>query len=330
MNAISLEDLFNAWDEFKVDKRNKRDVQIFERHLEDNLFSLYERLKTNTYRHSSYSIFNIYDPKFRIIHKAKVADRIVHHAVVSIIEPIFDKTFIFDSYSCRKNKGTHKAVKRLFDFIRKVSKNYKGKCYCLKLDVKKFFASVDHEILLASVRKRVKSEQFMVLLENIVRSFSKDKGIPIGNLTSQIFANIYLNKLDRFVKHELKIKYYLRYCDDFVIVSDDDTYLEKLTDEIEAFVQTNLKLSLHENKKFIRKYTQGIDFLGYVLLPHIILPRTKTKRRIFRKIKQKLGSPNFNQSLQSYLGYLGHANSYKLTQKLKNQIWFWSSTANSG
>src|SRR3989344_3402366 len=337
MEEISLEDLFRAWDEFKIGKRGKRDVGNFERNLEDNLFGLYEMLRANTYRHGSYSGFNIYDPKFRIIHKATVGDRIVHHAIFSIIEPLFDKIFIFDSYSCRRNKGTHRAVKKLAVFIRKVSKNYRGKCYCLKLDIKQFFASVDHQILLAALGKRVKSEPLLTLLKNIIGSFSRERGIPIGNLTSQIFANIYLNKLDQFVKHELKARYYLRYCDDFVIVSDDKNYLEDLILEINDFLQTQLKLSLHENKRTIRKYTQGIDFLGYIILPHIIVPRNKTKRRIFRKLRMKseefgngrITGYSLNQSVQSHLGFLKHANAYRLSQELKNQAWLFGGLLSS-
>lgn len=331
MDEISLTDLFNAWDKFKIDKRKKRDVQIFERNLEDNLFNLYNRLKIGNYRHSSYTLFNIYDPKFRHIHKAMVEDRIVHHAVTSIIDPLFDRTFLFDSYSCRKNKGTHKAVQRLFVFIRKVSRNYKSPCCCLKLDIKKFFERVDHAILLDLIREKVKSDGLLRLIQNIIGSFSEGKGIPIGNLTSQIFSNVYLNKLDQFVKHELKIKYYIRYCDDFVIVSEGRLYLEKLIDQIDSFLRAELKLSLHEDKKIIRKYTQGIDFLGYILLPYVILPRTKTRRRLFKKMRMKteefrkglITKESLNQSFQSYLGFLTHANTYELTQKLKNQLWFW-------
>ncbi len=284
MSDISLEDLFNAWNEFKIGKRGKKDVQIFERNLEENLFDLHQKLQNKTYKHSEYKAFNIYDPKFRHIHKATVVDRIIHHALITIIEPLFDKTFIFDSYSCRKNKGTHKAVKRLSVFIRKVSKNYTRDCFCLKLDIKQFFASVDHTILIDCLKEKVTDHEIFSLLESTIKSFSKDKGIPIGNLTSQIFANVYLNKLDQFIKHNLKIKYYLRYCDDFVIVSDNKDYLEDLITQIEGYLKINLKLYLHENKKIIRKYIQGVDFLGYVVLPHIILPRTKTKRRIFKKL----------------------------------------------
>lgn len=330
-NLISIEHLLQAWEEFKVGKRNKSDVQLFERNLENNLFSLQRALKEKTYQHASYTAFNIYDPKFRHIHKAIVRDRIVHHGVVSLIEPLFDKTFIYDSYSCRDNKGTHKAVTRLAIFIRKVSKNYTRNCFVLKLDIKKFFASVDQAILFECIKKRVDDQNLLCLIKNILGSFSNDTGIPIGNLTSQIFANVYLNELDQFVKHNLKEKYYIRYCDDFTIVSPTREYLENLIPQIETFLNEKLKLSLHEGKIIIKKYTQGVDFLGYVILPHVVLLRTKTRRRIFKKLREKIDNlqtgivseESFNQSLQSYLGYLGHANSFKLTQKLKNQIWLW-------
>lgn len=305
---ISVENLFQAWNEFKKGKRGKKDVQLFESCLEDNLFLLQQELESKTYHHKRYTAFNIYDPKFRHIHKATVADRIVHHAVVSFIEPIFDRIFIYDSYSCRKNKGTHRAVKRLFTFTRKVSRNYTGNCFALKLDIKKFFASVDQQIPLSLISKKITDDNLIWLIRNILGSFLNGTGIPIGNLTSQIFANIYLNELDQFVKHELKIKYYLRYCDDFVILSKNEQELKDLVPEIDEFVKLKLKLSLHENKIIIRKYTQGIDFLGYIVLPYYILPRTKTKRRLLKRLNEK--------NLQSYLGYLSHANSYKLKKEI--------------
>lgn len=325
-NIISLENLFDAWSEFKKGKRIRKDVQVFERYLEDNLFLLHEQLRDKAYKHGDYTAFNIYDPKFRHIHKAEVKDRIVHHAIVSVIEPFFDKTFIFDSYSCRKSKGTHEAVRRLFGFIRKVSKNYKEDCFCLKLDIKKFFESVDHIKLTSLIAKKIQDRDLLLLIKNILKSFSKEKGIPIGNLTSQLFANVYLDDLDQFVKNELKIKYYIRYADDFVILSTNQEYLKQLIPRITAFLKTNLALSLHENKIVLRKYSQGIDFLGYIVLPYYILPRTKTKRRMFRKLDIRLSELNrriiseesFNQSIQSYLGYLFHAKAFRLTQKIKN------------
>lgn len=314
----SIENLFQAWEGFRVGKRGKKDVSYFERDLEDHLFELYHQLKTKTYKHSFYTAFNIYDPKFRHIHKATVADRVIHHAIVSVIEPIFEKTFINDSYSCRKNKGMHKAVKRLNSLIRRVSKNYNNDCFVLKLDIKKFFASVDQQILLKLLKRKIQDWDTIWLLGNIIDSFhskgDRGKGIPIGNLTSQLFANIYLDMLDKFVKQDLRMRYYIRYADDFVIVSGNKVYLESLITKIDCFLKSELKLSIHKNKIIIRKYNQGIDFLGYIVLPHYILPRTKTKRRIFKKLKEKRYSKNFNQSLQSYLGHLSHADSFKLTQ----------------
>ncbi len=332
-NLISIENLFQAWSEFKKGKRKRKDVQIFERNLEDNLFVLHAKLKLKTYEHGSYQSFYVHDPKQRHIHKAMVEDRIVHHLLYKFLYELFDKSFIHDSYSCRLEKGTHKAIKRLEKFTRIVSKNYTRECWTLKLDIKKFFASVDHKILLDLLRKRIKDENILQLLTEIIDSFSsasrasrgtpcEAKGIPLGNLTSQVFANIYMNELDQFVKHEFGIKYYLRYADDFVILSISENDLNHLIRKIERFLQERLKLELHPKKIILRKLNWGIDFLGYIILPHYILPMTKTKKRIFKKLKQKIGQPNFNQSLQSYLGYLKHANSYKLTQELRNKVWF--------
>lgn len=342
---ICLENLFSAWCEFRRGKRKRLDVQEFERYLEDNIFRLHEQLKNGTYVHGSYHAFKIFDPKFREIHKATVRDRIVHHAIYRILYPIFDETFISDSYSCRLEKVTHRAVVRLANFTRKVSRNHKGQCFILKCDVKKFFASVDHDILLNLIKKRIKDDRVMWLAKQVIRSFSasprfqrererelkedfQEIGLPLGNLTSQLFANIYLNELDQFVKHELKIEFYLRYTDDFVAVAEDRDTLGSLINPINKFLQTRLKTSLHPHKVEIRKLRQGVDFLGYIILPHHIVLRTKTKQRMFKRIKlnkQKLdvglmSEESFNQSLQSYLGILKHCNGYKIKQQLPETI----------
>ena len=318
-NLISIKNLFQAWNEFKVGKHNKKDVQAFEVDLEDNLFSLNQKLKKVTYKHGNYQSFWVNDPKRRHIHKASVEDRIVHHLLYKFLYELFDKSFIYDSYSCRLDKGTHKGVKRLFKITRRVSKNYTRNCWALKCDIKKFFATVDHEILLTLLLKRVEDKNILGLLENVIKSFSSDsgdgKGIPLGNLTSQIFANIYLNKLDQFVKHKLKIKYYLRYADDFLFLSADKEELTRLTTSIRAFLIKELKLELHPDKVIIRKLNWGIDFLGYVVLPHYILPRTKTKRRVLERVN--------TQNAESYLGYLSHSSAYNLSVAVKNKIWLW-------
>jgi retron-type reverse transcriptase len=318
-----LENLFLAWQEFRNGKKNKPDVQELEFSLEDNLFQLHCELKNKTYQHSHYTAFNVHDPKLRRIHKACVRDRVLHHAIFRILYPIFDKIFIFDSYSCRVEKGTHRAVLRLEQFCRKASRNNNRNIYALKCDIKRFFDSIDQEILLELIQKKIDDKNAIWLIETIIKSF--DSGLPLGNVTSQIFANIYLNELDQFIKHKLKEKYYLRYCDDFIILLEDKKYLEKLIPEIGKFLEQELKLKLHPDKIIIRKLRQGIDFLGYIVLPHHRVLRTKTKRRIFHKLslkhkmfREKLVSrESFGQSLQSYSGILKHCNGHGITRKIK-------------
>lgn len=321
LKLIAIENLFQAWGEFKKGKRKRLEVKIFERHLEDNLFNLHQALRAKSYQHGSYASFYVQDPKQRHIHKASIQDRIVHHLLYKFLYKLFDKSFIFDSYSCRFNKGTHKGVLRLEKFVRKVSKNYTSYCWVLKMDIRKFFASVDQRILFNLLKKKISDRDILWLLSEVIESFhsdeGKNKGIPLGNLTSQVFANIYLNELDQFVKHKLRVKYYLRYADDFLLLSNSKECLYDLIGPIRVFLEDKLKLELHPNKILFRKLDWGIDFLGYIVLPHYRLPRTKTKRRIFRKLINKIGSVNFSQSLQSYLGYFGHANSYKIKQELR-------------
>lgn len=336
-DMISMESLLDAWDEFKKEKRNKLDVQEFEFRLEDNLFQLHRDLRNKKYRHGEYKGFYIRDPKVRRIHKAEVRDRIVHHIIFRQLNPIFEPTFISDSFSCRKEKGTHKAVKRLEVFARKVYQTF-GRCFVLKCDIKKFFPTLKHKILLNIIGQRIKDENALwllkIVIESFVSEFSDDKdlkGAPIGNLTSQLFANIYMNELDQFVKHTLKIKYYIRYTDDFVIIHQDKNHLLKIKNEVADFIESKLKLSLHPEKVSIRKYRQGIDFLGYVTLPKARVLRTKVRHRIFKKLRQKveqfktgkIREETLLRSIDSYLGVLGHANSYKLERDLRQRLWQW-------
>jgi len=335
---ISLENLFSAWDKFKSDKQKKRDVQKFEWRLEENIFQLRRDLKYGRYKHGAYTSFYIHNPKQRHIHKAIVRDRILHHAVFAVLNPIFEPTFISNSLSCRIGKGTHKGIDILGKTLRQVSSNSFKPCFALKCDIKKFFETVDHSILLSIIHKRIKDVDAIWLLKEIVESsiskystLFERKGLPLGNLTSQLFANIYLNEFDQFIKHKLKIKHYVRYTDDFVIVNGNKLYLENLIVSIRSFLSNELALELHPKKVTMRKFHQGVDFLGYILLPHHRLLRTKTKKRIFRKLKKKteeykngvISKQTLEQSLQSYLGVLSHANAYKIGQKLKNQFWFW-------
>ncbi len=327
---ISLDNLLLSWSEFKSGKRGKTDVQAFERNLEENLFNLHWELKNGSYRHQPYQSFLIFDPKLRQIHKAEVRDRIVHHAVFRIFYPLFDPTFIFDSYSCRVGKGTHKAVKRLENFTRSASQNYRRPCYFLKCDVRKFFASVDHGILKELIARRITDPNTLELVSQIIDSFQVNlgKGLPIGNLTSQIFANVYMDVFDKFIKHELKVKHYIRYTDDFIVVHKNKKYLEDLIPQMERFLAQELKLSLHPKKVILNKLTRGIDFLGYVVLPYYQVLRTKTKNRMFRKLREKLvrfergqiDRKKLRQTVNSYFGVLKHCRSQNIKRQVKNLV----------
>ncbi len=333
-SIISAENLFLAWDKFKNGKRNKKDVMAFEWNLEDNIFRLHRDLKNKSYKHGAYHSFKIRDPKPRNIHKAQVRDRILHHAVFQILNPIFEPDFISASFSCREGYGTHKGVQYLQNILRKATQNGRVSCFALKCDIKKFFDTIDHDILLAILKRKIKDDDTIWLLKQIISSFSSnhsllgiEKGVPIGNLTSQLFANIYMNEFDQFVKAKLRVGYYLRYTDDFLIISEDKIYLEKLLPEIISFLGEELSVKIHKEKTTIQKINQGVDFLGYVVFNKYKLIRTKTKRRITKKFKRKLnecsqGAISKNslaQSLQSYLGFFSHAESYAMEENLKKE-----------
>ena len=310
-DIISANNLLEAWKEFIKGKRNKKDVQIFSFYLMDNILLLCYDLKNFKYKHGGYQCFKINDSKSRIIHKASVRDRLLHHAVYRILYPFFDKIFIADSFSCRNEKGTHKAINRFGEFAYIVSKNNTKTCWVLKCDVKKFFDSIDQNILIKILEKRIFDEDIINLLKEIIFSF-KPNGLPLGNLTSQLFANVYLNELDQFIKHKLKIKYYIRYADDFVILSGDKICLEREIPIISDFLQEELKLILHPDKVFIKTLYSGVDFLGWVNFSDHKIVRNTTKNRILKIIKENPEPKRLN----SYFGLLKHGN----TQKIKNKV----------
>ena len=287
-DIISVDNLLLAWKEFLKGKRNKKDVQQFQIKLMDNIFELHNDLVNKKYTHSDYYAFNISDPKPRNIHKASVRDRLLHHAIYRTLYASFDKTFINDSYSCRKFKGTHRAIKRFRQFIYKVSENNTKTCWILKCDVRKFFASIDQNLLLEIIGKYIQDKDINWLLSQIVTSFSSTKegiGLPLGNLTSQLLVNVYMSEFDYFMKHTLKTKYYIRYADDFVILSQDKKWLESILPEIRIFLLEKLKLTLHPDKIFIKTLASGVDFLGWVHFCDHKTLRTSTKRRMFKKFK---------------------------------------------
>lgn len=310
-DIISVNNLLEAWQEFLRGKKGKKDVQEFQFRLMDNILSLHYDLINRRYKHGGYECFRVSDPKPRIIHKASVRDRLLHHAVYRILYPFFDKIFISDSFSCRNDKGTHRAINRFKEFVYIVSKNNTKTCWVLKCDIKKFFASVDQSILINILKPYIQDEDTTNLLKEVIFSF-KSNGLPLGNLTSQLFANVYLNEFDQFIKHKLKIKYYIRYADDFVILSDNKDYLENIILKISYSLRNKLKLQFHPDKVFIKTIASGVDFLGWVnFFDHRIL-RIKTKNRMLRKIKKNSSAETKN----SYLGLLKHGNTKKIKEVL--------------
>jgi RNA-directed DNA polymerase len=314
-DIISIENLLEAWKEFVKGKRSKTGVKEFSRFLMKHVTELHEGLKTKTYVHGGYEAFKISDPKPRDIHKATVRDRLLHHAIYRQLYPFFDRTFITDSYSCRKGKGTHRAMDRFQIFARKVSKNNTQTCWVLKCDIRKFFASIDQRILLEILREYIPDRNIIELLEKVIQSFSsnqKGKGLPLGNLTSQLLVNIYMNEFDQFAKHQLKVRHYIRYADDFVVLSDNREWLESLLPRISSFLMETLTLELHPKKVSIGTHAAGIDFLGWVHFPDHQVLRTVAKRRMKRRIR---GNTD-DQVLQSYLGLLQHGNSHGLAVEI--------------
>lgn len=272
-----------------------------------------------TYRHGGYHAFNIFDPKPRNIHKASVRDRVLHHTIYRVLYPFFDRTFIADSYSCRLGKGTHKALNRFRACAYRVSKNNTRTCRVLKCDIRKFFASIDHQTLLTILKQRIPDQNILWLLEQVIYSFSSTapgKGLPLGNLTSQLLVNIYMNNFDQFVKHTLKMKHYIRYADDFVIFSENRAWLEGLIPRIREFLDMRLKLTLHPKKVFIKTVISGMDFLGWVHFPDYRVLRTAPKKRMLKRIVRNASV----ETLNSYLGLLRHGNTFKIRQKLERDI----------
>lgn len=265
------------------------------------------QLREQTYRHGNYTAFTVQDPKTRRIHKAAVRDRIVHQLLVDILEPVFEPRFIYDSFSCRHGKGTHAGVARLGTLLGRASRNDSRTVYALKCDIRQFFASLDTVVLRECITRRVESEEVLWLVDEVLGSFSP--GIPLGNVTSQLFANIYLHELDWFVRQQLGVRYYIRYCDDFVVIVDDPAQIPDILRRIDGFVRERLHIELHPHKVSVRTWRQGIDFLGYVLKPHATLVRTKTARRLMRRANQA--------NISSYLGVLSHADSHELSQVLR-------------
>jgi len=336
----SLDNLRLAFRKARKGKSKKNYVIEFEADLENELLKLKQELETLTYKPKPLKTFIIRDPKTRRISASHFRDRVVHHALCNIIEPIFDKTFICDSCANRKKKGTSYAMKRFDKFFRKVTSN--GKLlknsknnnmvmgYVLKADIKHYFDTVDHEIMIKIIRKKISDEKVIWLIEKILDKYNsklKGKGMPIGNLTSQFFANVYLNGLDYFVKHNLKAKYYLRYVDDFIILHKSKGKLLLWKWLINNFLKS-IKLELHPEKSKIIPLHKGIKFLGFRVFYYYKIPKKSNLIKIEKIIKELefdlkenlITKNNLIDTLNGWNSYLLLGNTYKLRKNIERRF----------
>ncbi|MCX6726176.1 MAG: reverse transcriptase/maturase family protein [Candidatus Shapirobacteria bacterium] len=314
---VDIDNLRKAYLNAKKGKGWQNTVKNFEKNLEDNLLAIQKSLIDKTFTTSKYKIKTIKEPKRREIFILPFApDRIIQHALMNILEPIWDSLFIFDSYACRKGKGIHKGSQRTMRAVR----NNK---YCLKMDISKFYPSMEHDILFKIVKKKIKCPDTLWLIKDIIYSIGNNKNVPIGNYTSQWFGNLYMNELDQFMKHNCKVKYYIRYCDDFCAYSNDLKQLHELRNIIEDFLKVELKLKFSKCDVFQVK--QGVDFLGYRHFPNYILLRKSTAKRVKKRLIRmpkmlRLGLINkeqFRSSIASTWGWLKWADTYNLQFKYR-------------
>lgn len=353
---FSYENILSCYYECRKRKRNTINALKFEKNFEEEILKLRKELLSRTYKPGKSICFVVTKPKLREIFAADFRDRIVHHVLVSYLEPIWERKFIDQSYACRKGKGAHKAIGDLRRYMAKASHGFCQNVYYLQIDIQSFFVSLDKEILFSMIRRHTRDPVVLWLARLIIfhepqknyqakgqlslfdlipahktlfRAPPK-KGLPIGNLTSQFFANVYLNELDQFIKHKLKAKYYLRYVDDLVLLSEDKKKLSEWRRRIDRFLESELKLRLHPKKTRLQEIGKGIDFLGYVVKPRYALVRRRTVRSCKHKIKiannsllklkgreQIAGHVNaFLPVVNSYFGHFRLADSYGLRRHL--------------
>ncbi len=326
----SFKNLYLAYKNARKSKPNKKQTIKFSLNLEKELFLIQEQLLNKQYVFSKYFTFKIYEPKERIISAPCFRDVVVQHAIINVIEPIFDKSFINNSFACRKNKGVYKGLLSIKDIVQK--SNFPK--YYLKQDVRKYFPSIDKDILKETISKKIKDKELLDLIYQIIDSYcskkGESKGIPIGNLTSQLFANIYLNKLDQYVTHNLKIKHYCRYVDDFLIFSDCSKTLKKIRYKTKKFLNINLLLDVPKCKQYINLTNKGVDFVGYKTFPTKIRLRKTNTQKFMKKTKhnmhlykhKKLSKTKLHTSMCSYIAYAKKANSFKLLSKFFTSVGF--------
>lgn len=280
-----------------------------DKNREANLEALQQMLTGKTYRTSEYTTFTIYEPKERIIFRLPYyPDRITHHAIMNILEPLFVSVFTADTYSCIKGKGIHAAA----NAVKQALKDRSATKYCLKLDIKKFYPNIDHDVLKILLRRKIKDQDLLWLLDEIIDS---TEGLPIGNYLSQYFANFYLTYFDHWMKQDKAVKYYFRYADDLVILSDSKEYLHQLLSDIRIYMTENLKLQIKSNYQVFPVDDRGIDFVGYVFRHTHVLLRKSIKQNFARMLKKNKNA----QSIASYNGWAVHCNSKNLLKKLLHE-----------
>lgn len=309
---ISIENLMKADEKAQKGKSRQYGVSLHNKNREENVLKLHNLLISKTYKTSQYDIFKVFEPKEREVYRLPYfPDRICHHAIMNVLEPVFVAVFTADSYSCIKGRGIHKASFNL----RKALKKENETTYCLKLDIKKFYPNVNHEILKILLRRKFKDADLLWLLDEIIDSAP---GLPIGNYLSQYLANFYLTYFDHWIKEKLGIKYYFRYADDIVILHHDKAYLHLLLNSIESYFKINLELEVKSNWQVFPISKRGIDFVGYKHYHSHILLRKSIKKRFARMLKQ---NPN-KGSIASYYGWAKHCNSQNLMKKLMQDVQF--------
>ena len=368
---VALDSLFQAYVDCRRNKRNTLNALAFEADYESNLITLCEEINRGFYQPGRSIAFVIQKPVKREIFAASFRDRVVHHWLINRLNPFFEKAFIYDSYASRKGRGAHLGIQRTDRFIRQCSANYSRDCYVLKLDIQSFFMRIDKPILLHSLQHFIAQfyphddeEIVLELCQKIIMNdpttnchvkgrrthwndFPKEKslfcapegrGLPIGNLTSQVFANFYMNSFDHYVKHDLGLKYYGRYVDDFILVHEDKAYLTSLISLFSQFLGDKLRLDLHPRKMHLQHYSKGVNFLGVVIKPHRIYVGKRTKGNFYdaiiqhnNKTRKKKPSKEeqaaFLCSMNSYLGIMKHYNTLRLRRRMLRQhlsIWWWN------
>ena len=312
---VSLDNLYEADKRARRQKSHRPEVMLFDKNKDKLLLDLQRKLINGEYETSEYYVFKIYEPKEREIFKLPYyPDRIVHHAIMNIMEPIWVSAFVKGTYSCIRKRGIHKALKD----VKFALKDEVNTQYCLKLDIRKFYPSIDHDILKTIIRKKIKDKRLLSLLDEIIESA---QGVPIGNYLSQFFANLYLTYLDHWIKEQKKVRYYFRYADYIVILGGDKQQLRDLFYDIQDYLNNKLKLNFKDNWQIFKVDSRGIDFVGYRVFHTHTLLRKRIKKRFCKKInklnkKQNLDKDTYKQKICSYIGWIKYCNGRNLLNKM--------------